>query len=62
MSTRSQLSFPISLRGAWQPAVARPAPVRPAAAETATGRPARQSLRGLVLWLQRARALNSQAF
>lgn len=61
MNTRSQLSFPISPRAAWQPAVAHPAPARPAAADTLSGRPARQLLRGLLLWLQRARALNSQA-
>ncbi len=44
-------------RGVWQPALQPKPAARPS---TLGGRPLLQSLRGLVAWLQRARALNSQ--
>lgn len=68
MQTRSQALFPSSsnasaagsrgvLRAAWQPSLAQ----QPVRADAAVGHPLRQLLRGLLPWLQRARALNSQA-
>lgn len=72
MQTRSQSLFPSPVhaasgtapvglrRGAWQPQVSRQPALQPARVDAASGRPARELLRGLVAWLQRARALNSQ--
>ncbi len=69
MKTRSQSSFPMFRpaaaglpglrRGSPSPSFKheRVAPALPV--DAAGGRPAREALRGLLQWLQRARALNS---
>ncbi len=47
-------------RGVWQPALRPSQPSQPSRQSALSGHPLLQSLRGLVAWLQRARALNSQ--
>lgn len=70
MTTRSQTLFSIVApaaaqgavrRAAWQPTLQQQTAARRATVDALSGLPVRQALRGLLGWLLRARALNSQA-